>query len=209
MSDVHHWNSRYADGALPWDVGRPDMHLVRFLSAEPKPLRILEIGCGTGTNAVWMAQQGHDVTAVDLAPLAVERATERAAAAGVSVRLSVANILQDTVAGGPFDLVYDRGVFHVFDAAADRERFAAQVAAHLVEGGRWFSVAGSTEGPARDSGPPRRSLRDVAEAVEPHLEVVELAGTRFSDEEEGPGKAAAWRTLSRKRTIAAQPSTRR
>lgn len=207
MSERSHWNDRYAAGTLPWDTGRPDPHLVELIPAGKG--RVLEVGCGTGTNAVWLARQGYTVTAVDLSPLAAERARERAAAEGVRITVLDANFLGDAIPGGPFDLVYDRGVFHVFDAAADRERFAAQVAAHLAEGGRWLSVAGSTEGGPRETGPPRRSLRDIALAVEPHLEIVEVVATRFSDEGEGPGAAAAWRTLSRRRAAPAQPSSRR
>jgi methyl halide transferase len=98
--------------------------------------------------------------------------------------------------------VFDRGCFHVFDEPGERQRFAAQVAAALTPGGVWLSLVGSTEGPPREVGPPRRSACEVALAIEPALEIVELRSAAFRED------AKAWFCVSRKRTIPAQPSTR-
>ena len=202
------WNEHYASGYTPWDSGEPDPHLVeRVESGELAPGRLLEIGCGTGTNALWLAGRGFDVTALDVAPLAIERAGAKSAAAGARVRFFVHDILAAPAPGGPYDLVFDRGVFHVFDEPAERTRFAERVAAALRVGGRWLSLAGSTEGPERDTGPPRRSARDLVTAVEPSLAIVALRSTEFADDL--PSSVLAWVLLARRREIPAQPSTRR
>jgi hypothetical protein len=104
---------------------------------------------------------------------------------------------------GPFQFVFDRGCFHVFDEPGERQQFAAQVVAALVPGGLWLSLIGSTEGPAREVGPPRRSAREVTLAIEPALEIVELRSAEFSGHD-----AKAWFCLSRQRTMPTQPSTR-
>jgi SAM-dependent methyltransferase len=201
------WDSNYAPGAFaPWDSGRPDEHLVGLVSGW-RPGRALEIGCGTGTNAIWLAQQGYVVTAIDIAPRAVAKAHERVVEAGVAVDVRVVDFLAEDVPGGPFDFVFDRGCFHVFDAAAERARFAERVAGLLAPGGRWLSLVGSTEGPARDMGPPRRTLRDLADAVEPVLEALEIARVPF--DLQGLGDALAWRCLWGRRDVPAQPSTTR
>src|SRR5687767_12686946 len=127
------WNASYAGGELPWDTGVPDENLIE-VARHIAPGRALEIGCGTGTNALWLSQQGFQVVAIDLAPLAIERARAKAP----SVRFEVRDFLAEPPAG-PFDFVFDRGCFHVFDGAAERERFAANVAALLSPGGRWLS----------------------------------------------------------------------
>ncbi|MSQ02773.1 MAG: class I SAM-dependent methyltransferase [Myxococcales bacterium] len=207
---MNQWDDRYAAGPLPWDTGAVCMHLRQHIEAAGVPDgRVLEIGCGTGTNAVYLASLGVDVVATDVSPRAVERARQRAAAAGVSIEFAVVDYLGEDAPGGPFAFVFDRGVWHVFDGAADRDRYAARVSRQLTVGGRWLSVSGSTEGPARETGPPRRSLRDIALAIEPHLELVEVARTRFSAEDDGAGQSAAWRCLAGRRDVAAQPSTLR
>jgi SAM-dependent methyltransferase len=202
------WNDRYASGELPWDTGKPDEHLVAAVeSARVRPGRALEIGCGTGTNALWLAAHGFDVVGVDVAPLAIEKARAKAKGAA-NCRFEVVDFLAKDVAGGPFDFVFDRGCFHVFDDEGVRAQFAARVAAHLAAGGQWLSLIGSTEGPPRDGGPPRRSARDVMNAVEPALELVELRAAHFEALLDMPAPAA-WVCRSRKRAVAAQPSTRR
>ena len=50
------WDRRYVDGHLPWDSGKPDVHLRRFIEdSKIVPCKTLEVGCGTGTNAIWLA----------------------------------------------------------------------------------------------------------------------------------------------------------
>lgn len=200
------WNEHYASQNTPWDSGSPDPSLVELVEAgELRPGRLLEIGCGTGTNAIWLAERGFDVTAFDLVPLAIEQASAKRAAAGALVRFLVHDVLADPAPGAPYDAVFDRGVFHVFDDVGDRERFVERVASALRVGGRWLSLVGSTEGPERDHGPPRRSARDVAGAVEPRLAIDSLRSAEFGGGL--PSTVLAWVLLARKREIPAQPST--
>lgn len=195
------WDQHYQSGFTPWDTGRPEPALLAEIAAGGLPPgRALEIGCGTGTNARALAAAGWDVLGVDLAPTAIAQAR----AAG-GARFEVLDVLADAPPGGPYDLVFDRGCFHVFDDPADRDRFAARVAAALRPEGVWLSLVGSTEGGPRAGGPPRRSARDVADAIEPHLEVLSLRRHRFEDSSD----ATAWILRARRRTVDAAPSTRR
>ena len=94
MSEEIKWQERYLSGDLPWDTNRPSVELQRVLREEClEPCRAIELGCGTGTNSVWLAQQGFEVVGVDLAPAAIDRARQRAAAAGVTVDFRVADVL--------------------------------------------------------------------------------------------------------------------
>jgi SAM-dependent methyltransferase len=204
------WNEDYLQGFTPWDTSTPEPTLVDFVrSTGVTSGRALDVGCGTGTHALWLASQGFEVIGVDISPRAIELARARAGDAQTrgAIRFDVLDFLASTPDGGPFDLVFDRGVFHVFDAAEDRSRFAAQVASCLAPGGSWLSLIGSTEGPPREEGPPRRSARDIANAIEPVLEIVELRGSIFDPDRPVPPRA--WTCVSRPRSVPAQPSTAR
>jgi SAM-dependent methyltransferase len=190
---------------MPWDSEEPDPALVATVEAGTIPAgRTLEVGCGTGTNALWLAAHGFDALGVDVSPLAIDRARAKLRAAASACRFAVVDFLENPPVG-PFDFVFDRGCFHVFDAPEVRARFAALVAGVLTPGGLWLSLIGSTEGAPRDTGPPRRSVRDIASAVEPALEILQLRSIHFDPHlETAP---AAWLCLSRARAVPAQPST--
>ena len=144
------WNESYASGQLPWDTGQPDPLLTEFVtSGGVLPSRTLEIGAGTGTNAIWMAEHGFDVLGVDVSPLAVERAHAKTEGRALRCRFATSDFLAAPPPDGPFQFVFDRGCFHVFDEPDERQQFAAQVAAALAPGGLWLSLIGSSEGPAR------------------------------------------------------------
>jgi SAM-dependent methyltransferase len=198
------WNESYASGELPWDTGQPEPLLVEFVSSGGLvPRRTLEIGAGTGTNAIWLAERGFDVLGVDVSPLAIEKARAKMGKRDLRCRFVALDFLAAPVPDSPFHFVFDRGCFHVFDEPGERARFATCVAAALAPGGLWLSLIGSTEGPAREVGPPRRSARDIAAAIEPALEIVELRSAEFHNHE-----AKAWFCLSRQRAMPAQVSTR-
>lgn len=199
------WNDRYASSEpLPWDTGTPDPMLIEMIESRAiEPGRTLEVGCGTGTNAIYLAHHGFDVLGVDVSRLAVENA--RAKAHG-RCRFETIDFMNEAAPGGPFQFVFDRGCFHTFDEDHERTRFAQNVATVLVNGGLWLSLIGSTEGAPRDVGPPRRSARDVINAIEPSLEILQFRSGEFGvcgDE------LKAWLCLSRKRTMPPQPSSRR
>jgi SAM-dependent methyltransferase len=198
------WDESYAAVELPWDTGEPEPLLVEFVTlGRVRPTRTLEIGAGTGTNSIWLAERGFYILGIDIAPRAVERATAKLNGRALPCRFAPLDFLAGAPEGGPFSFVFDRGCFHVFDEPEERGRFAAQVAAALAPGGMWLSLIGSTEGPGREVGPPRRSAQEVTLAIEPALEIVDLRSAEFR----GHG-APAWFCLSRPRRIPARPSTR-
>ena len=193
------WEQRYRTGDLPWDTGKPDKHLERIIEQyRVVPCPALEIGCGTGTNAVWLGQQGFDLTVVDVAPTAVEAARKAVEAAGLKARLEVADFLAGPVLPpGSVSFAFDRGCFHAFDYHRERAAFAGRVADALASGGLWLSLCGSTDEGSRQPGPPQRSALDIAAAVEARFEILLLEATRFEGKLEATPRA--WACVMKKR----------
>lgn len=134
----------YRAGKAPWDTGVPPPELVDLIEGQNTlpPGRALELGCGTGTNATYLARHGWAVTAVDLIDSAVGQAREKAEAAGVAVRVlhGDATRLDELDVPGPFDLFFDLSCYcgiplHRRDAyAAGLTRRAAPGARLLMFG---------------------------------------------------------------------------
>lgn len=111
---LFHW--LYWTHHTPWDTNVPPPELVQLIEQEQfPPGRALDLGCGTGTNAIYLAQHGFEVIGVDFVARAIALARQKAQAAGVSVEFRVADVLAPGSLGKPFDLILDIGCFHNLD----------------------------------------------------------------------------------------------
>lgn len=185
MPEPHNWNEHYAMGNMPWDSGMPSAEMQRVIAEyQITPRRTLEIGCGTGTNAVWLAQQGFDVTAVDVVPLAIEKAVARAKAAGVKIDVRVANLLDPAAVTtlcqhGPYPFVFDRGVYHCL-----REENLA-VTLDAIErltsaGSLYLLLAGNANDTGKpEQGPPRVHAHELTAELAPLFDLIQLREFRF------------------------------
>jgi 2-polyprenyl-3-methyl-5-hydroxy-6-metoxy-1,4-benzoquinol methylase len=175
MRDPNHWNHRYDTDDLPWDTGYPDTYLVRLVADWPEfSGNVLEIGCGTGTNSIWLARQGFTVTGLDLSSSAITIARKRAREKEVDCRFLVDDFLSCPLADAPFHLVFDRGCFHSTLTVQERQGFARRVASCLRSGGLWFSLMGNSDQDAGGKGPPRLSATEIAAGVESSFEILRL-----------------------------------
>ncbi|MFE8699636.1 class I SAM-dependent methyltransferase [Cytobacillus sp. FJAT-54145] len=91
---------------------QPDENLVEYFENDLKPERVLELGCGPGRNAIYMAQKGCAVDAIDISGNAVNWARERANEAGVSLNLYCKSLFEFDFEPNSYDFVYDSGLFH-------------------------------------------------------------------------------------------------
>jgi methyl halide transferase len=176
-----YWNDRYATKDTPWDSGKPSMELRRVLGERRiKPCDVLEIGCGTGTNAVDLARQGFRVTALDVSSLAIEQARKRSVEARVSVDFHVADLLAPISLKRTFPLVFDRGVYHGI-RRDDLSRFLDTLGSVTAPGSLYLVLAGNANDPADpEKGPPRVHAHEICSELNPLFELVELREFIFS-----------------------------
>jgi SAM-dependent methyltransferase len=197
MSEETRWDEKYRGGITPWDTGRPSTELIRVVAEEKiAPGRAIELGCGTGTNAVWLAQQGFDVTAVDFSPLALERAKYRAEAAGVRIQFHLGDVLNPPPLGGPFDFFFDRGCYHVV-RRIDVGRFLQTLTQLTAPGSRGLVLAGNAKEP-HDPGPPVVEEKDIRQELASVFEIVWLRDFRFDQVEEVGVQFLGWSCLVRR-----------
>lgn len=102
-SEAAEWDERYSGADRVWS-GEPNGALVREVAALP-PGRVVDIGCGEGADAIWLASSGWDVTALDVSEVALDRARSRAVAAGTAVTWLHSGLLEANLPSGSFDLV--------------------------------------------------------------------------------------------------------
>lgn len=207
------WNERYVSGNVPWDSGHPSTELRRVVeetSELPRSGRLLELGCGTGTNAVYLARQGFDVTAVDGSREAIERAKARLAAetigeAPLPVAFHVGDVtaLPAGLASGdampsdaPFDVLFDRGCYHCV-RLGNLSGFQAMLERVTRPGTMMLLLAGNSKETREGHGPPTVSEEELRAELGRMFEFVRISEFRFDDTGNG-FRPLAWSVLLRR-----------
>ena len=119
----------------PWDTGVTPPELYACLE-EKAPGRALDLGCGTGTNTLTMANNGWQVTGIDYVPRAIRTARRKARHSGLTnkVEFLVGDMLKIKPSHDKYDLILDIGCFHSM-SGSDINRYADYISSHLVSGG--------------------------------------------------------------------------
>lgn len=111
------FTERYTNGQVPWDDTLPPPEVQALVAALP-PGRALDLGCGYGRTAIYLARHGWQVDGVDFVPQAIAEANSRAEAAGVAenIQFHVGSVADLHFVAGPFDLAIDIGCMHSLSA---------------------------------------------------------------------------------------------
>jgi SAM-dependent methyltransferase len=150
----------------PWDTGVTPPEVYQFLEDHP-PGRALDLGCGTGTNVIALAESGWQARGIDFVPRAIRTARRKARRKGVMDRVDfqVGNALSPDSFQGKYDLILDIGCFHSF-VDQDADTYAANVREHLVEGGSLLLYVHLRQDPGPGHGASEASLAKLGEYLQ-------------------------------------------
>jgi len=146
-------------GTPPWDIGRPQKEFTELVRQGEINGSVLDIGCGSGENALFFAQEGFDVWGIDSSPLAIQKAQEKSQQRGLPVHFQVLNALELAKLNRTFDTATDSGLFHTL-SDEDRPLFVKNLTAVLSPTGNYFMLCFSDKEPA-GYGPRRISEREI------------------------------------------------
>jgi SAM-dependent methyltransferase len=164
------WNRHWAEREPP-DSAEPHPHL-RAAAASLAPGRALDLACGLGRNAVWLAERGWQVTAVDFSEVAIEHARRLAEASGVSVEWTVGDLRAYDPERGAFDLVL---LFFLHVPAVERNALLHKAVAAVAPGGTFLLAAHDRRNLAEGArGPKNPEVLYSPEDVLPELEDLEV-----------------------------------
>jgi SAM-dependent methyltransferase len=126
---------------IPWNAETPPEALVELIeSGKVQPCKAIDLGCGAGNYAIYLASRGFDVTGIDVSPAAIEIARKKAAQKGVRCNFLVADVLGEFAPlVQPADFAYDWELLHHI-LPASRKKYVENVHRLLRPGGKYFSV---------------------------------------------------------------------
>jgi SAM-dependent methyltransferase len=135
-ADVEQWDEKYRrPEPPPWEIDGPQPVVVELAASGQLRGRVLDVGCGSGENAIVVAQHGARVLGIDLSPRAIEQASEKARAKGVAVRFQIADALRLDRLDEVFEAVIDSGTFQAFFNDDMRSLYASSLANVVRPGG--------------------------------------------------------------------------
>jgi SAM-dependent methyltransferase len=183
-------------GQAAWDTGRPQPAIIKLAESGQIHGSVLDVGCGTGENVLYLAAKGHEAWGIDFLPVAIERAKAKAAERGIDAHFIVGNALGLNNLGRQFDTMIDCGLFHTF---SDEERpvYAQEVAKVLRASGLLHILCFSDEEPGT-YGPRRISRQELRDSFQKGWQVQRIEPTRFEavlrpdGPQHSPGGPKAW-----------------
>ena len=174
--DRRGFDEMYA-GVPPWDIGRAQPEVVRIADAGGFSEPVIDVGCGTGENALELASRGLEVLGIDASPRAIEAARAKASQRGSSAEFLVADALSLGSLDRRFQTALDCGVFHVFE---DHERpvYVASLASALRPGGVLHLLCFSDRQPG-SFGPRRVTKQELWDPFADGWDVMEIVAATF------------------------------
>lgn len=177
------------EGSPTWETGRPQAAIVELEGAGEIVGSVLDVGCGTGDNALFLASRGHEVVGVDLARAAIARARSKALHRGLDVRFLVWDALRLHELGRSFDSAIDVGLFHTL-ADEERPAYAQSLRSALEPGGHAFLLCWSERNPW-GFGPRRVTRAEIRGTFEHGWTIGTIDGSRLESKLE-QGEVHAW-----------------
>lgn len=185
------WFNEAYRGIPPWDIGRPQPEFLKLAQSGEAVGSVIDVGCGTGEHAILFASRGYEVLGVDSAPLAIEKAREKASQKGSKAEFLVADALHLYRLGRKFGTAIDSGLFHVFPDG-EREEYVKSLASVLYKGGRCYILCFSDAEPANSGGPRRVTKMEIRGAFAEGWSVDRIKPARFASIFHDEGGAKAW-----------------
>jgi len=183
-------------GTPPWDIGRPQKEFVELVRRGEITGSVLDIGCGTGEHALFFAGEGHEVWGIDSAPLAIQKAREKASGRGLQVHFLVLNALDLSKLNRKFDTATDSGLFHTLPDE-DRPVFVDALAAVLPPGGRYFMLCFSELEPP-GYGPRRITQSEIRNTFQDGWSINYIRPATFESRTRAEGPRAWLSSISRR-----------
>ena len=180
----------------PWDIGRPQKEFIDIVRKGELTGSVLDIGCGTGENALFFAGEGYEVWGIDSSSPAIGKAREKSLERGLKVHFVVMDALELERLDREFGTATDSGFFHTL-SDGDREVFVNNLATVLTPGGTYFMLCFSELEP-EGYGPRRVTKKEIQDSFSEGWTINYIRPAVFESRSRAEGSRAWFSSISKK-----------
>ncbi len=196
--EIKNWNNRYVTNDMPWNSGLPSLQLATILKKHNiNPCRALDLGCGTGTNSLFLAKEGFEVTGVDCAAEALIIAQKRSDEEGQQIDFIETDLSQWNPQFEPFNFIFDRGCFHCVRKTG-LEGFLKMLKNVSQSGTYYLALTGNANDVEQEHGPPQLTKEEIENDLGSLFEIIDLHEFHFEDADHVQGPLG-WSALMRRK----------
>jgi len=161
-NDKEMFEEIYEEGAV-WTESEPPKELVKLIESEKiKPCKVLDVGCGEGFYAIYLASKGFDVTGIDISENAIKLAKENAAKHNIKIKFMPLDVADLDKINDKFDFVFEWAILHHI-MPEQRQKYTENIKRILNKGGNYLSVCFNNQNP--DFGAKGKNLRIIPEGA--------------------------------------------
>lgn len=178
---IHNWDELFQRDNIPqWEDFEPNLEFLSLIKTHCSPeMKVIEIGCGLGHNALALHRMGFDILATDCSKNAIRRLAEMAEKENIILKNRVLDIMNLPSDLGQFDFVFDKGCWHSFFEFDARRKYVDHICNILKDNGIWINSSGSSENLDDQKDPnhetyPRWKLSGIVEMLEPIFEILKV-----------------------------------
>ena len=182
-------------GTPPWDIGRPQKEFIELVRTKEITGSVLDIGCGSGENALFFAQEGFLVWGIDSSLLAIQKAQEKSQQRGLPAHFQVLNALELTRLNRTFNTATDSGLFHTL-SDEDRPLFVKSLGAVLSPRGTYFMLCFSDQEPP-GYGPRRITEQEIRDTFSKGWSINYIRPATFESNSRARGPRAWLSSITR------------
>lgn len=199
MRMLDSWDATYRGGNRPnWDAGRPSGELQRVVEQGIVPAgRAIDLGCGSGTDAIYLASKGFEVTAIDIAPTALNQGKQKAEKAGVKVRWLLADVLAIPNLE-PYNFIFDRGCYHEVRIEGAKA-YVDTIRKLSLTGTQFLLLAGNPNELTQRYSPPQVTEEEIRADFSPLFDFEWIGETRFETSQPQNLGPLAWSVMMQRK----------